>query len=85
MGWWGHMGSRPQKGITTYAISPYAARPFKGAFHAAFFNVFRRVRNQALYIALPVGIFWAVWTDARDYNEYLYTKAGREELERVNV
>jgi ubiquinol-cytochrome c reductase subunit 8 len=85
MGWWGSLGSQPQKGITTYAVSPYAQRPLKGAAHNAVFNVFRRVKNQALFIAVPGFIIWEWWVWARDYNEYLYTKAGREELEIVNA
>lgn len=85
MGWWGHMGSPAQKGITSYAVSPYAQKPLAGAAHNAVFNLFRRFKSQVLYLAIPAGIYWAWWVNSRDYNEYLYTKAGREELERVNV
>ena len=85
MGWWGNMGSPAQKNVAIYSVSPYATRPFKDNLHNAVFNVFRRTKNQALYIILPAVIVWNIWTQARDYNEYLYTKAGRDELERVNV
>ncbi|KAK6203165.1 ubiquinol-cytochrome-c reductase chain [Scheffersomyces amazonensis] len=85
MGWWGNMGSTKQKYVTSYSVSPYATKPFKGALYNAFFNTFRRTKNQFLYVAIPAVIVWNVWTNARDYNEYLYTKEGREELERVNV
>lgn len=85
MGWWGFLGSPAQKGITSYAVSPFAQRPLKGAAHNAVFNVFRRVKNQAFFIIVPGIVIWEWWAQARDYNEYLYTKAGREELERVNV
>lgn len=85
MGWWGHIGSPAQKGITSYAVSPYAQKPLAGIFHAAFFNTARRVGSQALYVLIPMGIYWAWWENCSQYNEYLYTKAGREELERVNV
>ncbi|CCH60376.1 hypothetical protein TBLA_0C05780 [Henningerozyma blattae CBS 6284] len=84
MGWWGHLGSPKQKGITSYAVSPYAQKPLNGAFHNAFFNSWRRFRSQILFVAIPAGIYWAWWCNARDYNEYLYTKEGREELERVS-
>lgn len=85
MGWWGHIGSPTQKYVTTYTVSPYATRPLKGALYNSVFNVFRRVKNQALFIIIPGTIFWNIWTSARDYNEYLYTKAGREELEIANA
>lgn len=79
------MGSPAQKGITMYSVSPYAQKPLTGIFHNAVFNTFRRVKAQALYVIIPASIYWAWWANCRDYNEFLYTKAGREELERVNV
>lgn len=85
MGWWGSMGSPKQKRITIHSVSPYAQAPLHGSTQRAIFNSFRRFKSQVLYIAVPFAIVWSVWTEARDYNEYLYTKAGREELERVNV
>ncbi|KAK6463995.1 ubiquinol-cytochrome-c reductase chain [Scheffersomyces coipomensis] len=84
-GWWGYLGSPKQKHITSYTVSPFATKPFKGALYNSVFNTFRRTKNQFLYVALPFSIVWAVWANARDYNEYLYTKEGREELARVNV
>ncbi|OUT22097.1 hypothetical protein CAS74_003086 [Pichia kudriavzevii] len=83
MGWWGSMGSPKQKRITIHSVSPYAQSPLHGSVNRAIFNSFRRFKSQVLYIALPFAIVWSVWTEARDYNEYLYTKAGREELERL--
>lgn len=85
MGWWGNMGSPAQKGINSYTVSPYAQKPLNGIFQAAFCNTFRRVKAQALYVIVPAAAYWTWWVNCRDYNEYLYTKAGREELERVNV
>lgn len=85
MGWWGSLGSPTQKGVTSYAVSNYAQNPLKGVAHSAVFNVFRRVKNQAFFVVFPAIVIWEWWVQARDYNEYLYTKAGREELERVNV
>ncbi|KAG7192292.1 ubiquinol--cytochrome-c reductase subunit 8 [Scheffersomyces spartinae] len=84
MGWWGHLGSPKQKYITQYTVSPNTVNPFSGAAYNAVFNTFRRVKNQALFVIIPGVIVWNIWTQARDYNEYLYTKAGREELEIVN-
>ncbi|KAG0686850.1 hypothetical protein C6P40_003272 [Pichia californica] len=77
--------SPKQKRITIHSVSPYAQAPLHGSVDRAIFNSFRRFKAQVLYITIPLAIVWSVWTDARDYNEYLYTKAGREELERVNV
>lgn len=85
MGWWGHMGSQPQKNVAMYTVSPYATKPLKGALYNSIFNTFRRTKNQALYVIIPGVIVWNVWTTARDYNEYLYTKAGREDLEIANA
>lgn len=85
MGWWGHMGSPAQKHITQYFVSPYATKPLKDNLNRSVFNVFRRVKNQAFFVVVPGVIVWNIWAQARDYNEYLYTKAGREELIRVNV
>lgn len=79
------MGSPAQKGITSYAVSPYAQKPLTGIYHSALFNTFRRVKSQVLFVVIPGALYWMWWSNSRDYNEYLYTKAGREELERVNV
>lgn len=85
MGWWGNMGSPAQKYITTYSVSPYATNPLAGTAHNAIFNTFRRTKNQILFVVIPAVIVWNVWAEARDYNEYLYTKAGREDLEKANA
>lgn len=79
------MGGTPQKNVGIYTVSPYATRPLKGALYNSVFNTFRRTKNQVLYVVIPFTIVWSIWARARDYNEYLYTKEGREELERVNV
>ena len=83
--WGGGATLVQQKGITSYAVSPYAQKPLNGSFRNAFYNTSRRVKSQALFVLIPAGIYWMWWENCRDYNEYLYTKAGREELERVNV
>lgn len=85
IGWWGKMGSPKQKYVNQYFVSPYATKPLKDNLNRAFFNTFRRVKNQAFFLVVPGVIVWNIWTQARDYNEFLYTKAGREELARVNV
>lgn len=83
MGWWGHLGSPKQKGITSYAVSPYAQRPLAHNFENAIFNTARRFKSQFLFVLIPAGIYYYWWKNAEAYNTYLYTKAGREELERV--
>lgn len=85
MGWWGSMGGPKQKYISQYTVSPFATRPMKGAAYNAVFDTFRRTKNQALYVIIPAVIVWNVWARARDYNEYLYTKEGREDLEKANA
>lgn len=85
MGWWGSMGGPKQKYINQYFVTPYATRPMKDAAYNAVFNTFRRTKNQALFVIIPGVIVWNVWARARDYNEYLYTKAGREDLEKANA
>ncbi|CCF58775.1 hypothetical protein KAFR_0F01780 [Kazachstania africana CBS 2517] len=85
MGWWGHMGSPKQKGITSYAVSPYAQKPLANNLHNAFFNSFRRFKAQVLFVLVPAGLYWYWLKNSREYNAYLYTKAGKEELDRVNA
>jgi ubiquinol-cytochrome c reductase subunit 8 len=53
--------------------------------HAAFFNTLRRVRAQAIYVIVPVGLYYYIWTEAQSYNKWLYTKAGRETLDKLNA
>ncbi|KAK9385345.1 cytochrome b-c1 complex subunit 8 [Lipomyces mesembrius] len=77
IGWWGDMG------IITYSVSPYAQKPFAGAFNNAIFNTFRRVSSQAFYVVLPAGLLVYVINAAKQKNAYLYSKAGREELEAL--
>lgn len=83
MGWWGHLGSPKQKGITSYSISPYAQKPLAGSLHNAVFNLSRRFKSQFLYFFIPAGIYWYWWKSANEYNQWLYTKEGREELLRL--
>lgn len=85
MGWWGSLGSPTQKGIARYAVSGHAQKPLAGAFHAAIFNTFRRVKSQAFFVIFPVTIYYTIWKEAESYNHWLYTKAGREELERLSA
>ncbi|KZF23660.1 putative ubiquinol-cytochrome C reductase complex subunit UcrQ [Xylona heveae TC161] len=79
MGWWGSIGSQPQKGVISYSMSANRQRPLAGTLHAAFFNTFRRVRGQILYVAPPLvaayyGMSWAI-----ERNHYLNSKPGRAE------
>ncbi len=59
------LGSPPQKGIVTYALSGNRQRPLAGALNAAIFNTYRRTKAQILYWAPPMIIAylamdWAV-------------------------
>lgn len=82
MGWWGNIGSPKQKGITTYAVSPFAQNPLAHVWEKAIFNTFRRAKSQVLYMIIPFTIGYYVLDSYVSRNEYLYTKAGREELLR---
>lgn len=83
MGWWGSLGSPKQKYITQYTISPYAAKPLKGAAYNADFQYFQKNQESISLCCHSFVVVWSIWTRARDYNEYLYTKEGREELEEL--
>ncbi|VVT56626.1 uncharacterized protein SAPINGB_P005184 [Magnusiomyces paraingens] len=83
MGWWGSIGSPPQKGIARYAVSAGSQKLFHHAFHNAIFNTFRRVKNQIFFVVFPVSIYYYIWTSANNYNQWLYTKAGHETLEKL--
>lgn len=60
-------GSRPQKGIVTYGLSPNRQNPFAGAAHDAIFNTWRRFSGQVLYWAPPmlVGYYLMSWATER--------------------
>ncbi|KAF2466037.1 uncharacterized protein BDR25DRAFT_306259 [Lindgomyces ingoldianus] len=79
LGWWGSLGSPPQKGVTVYAMSANRQNPLAGAMNAAVFNTFRRSRKQILYWLPPMLLGYATmqWAIAR--NEYLNSKPGRAE------
>ncbi|KAL7271920.1 Cytochrome b-c1 complex subunit 8, mitochondrial [Rhizina undulata] len=77
MGWWGNLGSLPQKGIATYALSANRQRPMAGVMHAAIFNSWRRFRSQVLYIAPPFVIAYFVIDWAERRNHFLNSKEGR--------
>jgi len=77
MGWWGSLGSLPQKGITSYALAPNRQKPLAGTAHAAVFNSFRRFRQSVLYVIPPfiAGYMLMDWSTKR--NEFLNSKEGR--------
>lgn len=61
------IGSQPQKGITTYSLSPNRQRPFAGAMRAAVFNTSRRFYGQVFYWAPPmIGMYFLLdWANHR--------------------
>ncbi|KAE9967185.1 hypothetical protein BLS_006524 [Venturia inaequalis] len=80
MGWWGSLGSPPQKGVTTYGLSPNRQRPLAGAAYNAVFNTFRRTKNQIFFWLPPMLIGYATMKWATERNEYLNSKAGMAEF-----
>jgi len=67
MGWWGNLGSLPQKGVTSYAVSANRLNPLAGVVHAAVFNTFRRTKNQIFFWAPPLlaGYYLMNWAAER--------------------
>ncbi|KAI9665328.1 MAG: hypothetical protein M1831_001765 [Alyxoria varia] len=82
-GWWGNLGSQPQKGITTYSLSSNRQKPLAGAWHAAIFNSWRRFRGQVFYVAPPFVLVYLIvgWAERR--NKYLNSKAGMRDFEEA--
>ncbi|PAV17877.1 putative ubiquinol-cytochrome c reductase complex 11 kDa [Pyrrhoderma noxium] len=76
MGWWGDMGSPKQKGIITYAQSPFRQAPMRGAFQGYLFGGFSRIATQLPYIAIPFGLGYAVYTYAKRVEAWNNSKAG---------
>ena len=66
LGPWGNIGSQPQKGITSYAISANRQRPLAGTAHAAVFNSWRRFRAQVLYVVPPLLLFYGAMNWANE-------------------
>ncbi|KAK9455441.1 hypothetical protein V1511DRAFT_500471 [Dipodascopsis uninucleata] len=83
MGWWGDMGGPKQRGIITYSVSSYAQKPLAGVLYNAVFNTFRRVSSQAFYVIAPASLYLYIIMKAKERNEFLYSKAGRHELEKL--
>ncbi|GMM52871.1 ubiquinol--cytochrome-c reductase subunit 8 [Starmerella bacillaris] len=81
-GWW---IAPKQKYTVRYGLAPNATSLFQRNIYNAFFNTIRRVKGQIFFVVLPVGSFWYLWTRATEYNKWLYTKDGRETLERLSA
>ncbi|KAG9528603.1 hypothetical protein E4T50_00470 [Aureobasidium sp. EXF-12298] len=79
MGWWGSLGSPPQRGIITYSMAQNRQRALAGTAHAAIFNTYRRTKGQILYWAVPMLIGYELMNWASEHNEYLNSKQGRLE------
>ncbi|KAH8811798.1 ubiquinol-cytochrome c reductase complex ubiquinone-binding protein [Xylogone sp. PMI_703] len=79
IGGWGNLGSQPQRGIISYALSQNRQRPLAHVAHAAIFNTWRRFSAQVLYFAPPLIIGYLTMDWAIKRNEYLNSKAGRLE------
>ncbi|ODQ68002.1 ubiquinol-cytochrome c reductase complex ubiquinone-binding protein QP-C [Nadsonia fulvescens var. elongata DSM 6958] len=79
-GWWGNLGSPPQKGVQRYAVSPFAQKPIATIGKKEFFNTISRVKRNTLVIGIPAFIFYTIWTKANAYNEWLYSKEGQRRL-----
>ncbi|KAH8112330.1 cytochrome b-c1 complex subunit 8, partial [Phellopilus nigrolimitatus] len=76
LGWWGDMGSLPQKGIVQYAQSPFRQSAMKGAFSGYLFNGFARIAGHFPYVAVPFGIGYAIYAYAKRVDAWQISKAG---------
>ncbi|ORY57106.1 cytochrome b-c1 complex subunit 8 [Leucosporidium creatinivorum] len=76
MGWWGAMGGPKQKGITTYVVSPFRQASMRGAFAHWAINGYKRVAQQSLYFAVPLGLGYAILKWAIADNHLRNSKAG---------
>lgn len=81
--WWGNFGGPIQRGIVTYSTSPFEQRAFAGAFRHGVFNVYRRIASQAPYVGIPIAIGYLTYYFTKERHEYLNSKAGYEELQRL--
>ncbi|WRT70873.1 uncharacterized protein IL334_007872 [Kwoniella shivajii] len=75
-GWWGDIGSLPQKGIKTYGVSPYRQRAMAGALNGYIFNGFSRVMGHLPYVAPPALFFYGVYYWSKSKYEYFNSKQG---------
>ncbi|KEF55136.1 ubiquinol-cytochrome c reductase subunit 8 [Exophiala aquamarina CBS 119918] len=78
MGGWGNLGSPPQKGIITYALSPNRQSPMAGAYYNAFFNIYRRTYHQILYWVPPLVLGYVLMEWATEKYVSLGEKRERE-------
>ncbi|WVQ86247.1 hypothetical protein IAT38_008415 [Cryptococcus sp. DSM 104549] len=76
IGWWGDMGSLPQKGIRTYGISPYRQRPLAGMLHGFLFNGTKRILEHLPYVAPPVLAFYGLYHWSSHKYAYYNSKQG---------
>merc|ERR1711890_82922 len=77
MGWWGDMGGPTQKGIQQYIVSPFRQQPMRGAFAHWAKNGYRRLAQQAVYFAVPLGLGYAVIQWAVKDNHLRNSKHGQ--------
>ncbi|KLO15549.1 hypothetical protein SCHPADRAFT_871032 [Schizopora paradoxa] len=76
MGWWGDMGSLPQKGIIQYSPSPYRQRAMAHWFSNYLFNGFRRVATHLPFVVPPFAIGYGIYAYAKSFDAYQSSKAG---------
>ncbi|GAA5859347.1 hypothetical protein JCM8547_001994 [Rhodosporidiobolus lusitaniae] len=77
MGWWGDMGGPKQKGINTYTVSPFRTAPMRGAFKHWAVRGYKRVAQQSIYFAVPLGMAYALIGWAAENNHLRNSKIGQ--------
>ncbi|EKM56682.1 uncharacterized protein PHACADRAFT_253942 [Phanerochaete carnosa HHB-10118-sp] len=73
--WWGDKGVTRQKGIVTYAVSPWRQRAAKNMIRNYIFNGYRRLSGQAVYWIFPFALGYGTYTWAKKYDEWQNSKA----------
>ncbi|GJE86333.1 UcrQ domain-containing protein [Phanerochaete sordida] len=73
--WWGDKSVQRQKGVVTYAVSPWRQRAAKNMFRSYIFNGYRRLSQQAPYWIIPFAIGYGTYTWARSHDEWQNSKA----------
>ncbi|SHO77389.1 Similar to S.cerevisiae protein QCR8 (Subunit 8 of ubiquinol cytochrome-c reductase (Complex III)) [Malassezia sympodialis ATCC 42132] len=76
IGWWGAFGGPVQKGIKSYAVSPFQQNPFAGVFQGYMFNGFRRAVKHLPYSGIPFALGYLIYTWGNKESAYVNSKAG---------
>ncbi|KAM5531375.1 hypothetical protein V8D89_014968 [Ganoderma adspersum] len=76
LNWWGDHHNLPkQKGIVTYAVSPFRQRAAHNLIRGYVFNGYRRLSKHFIYWSIPFTLGYGIYTWARSYDKWQNSKA----------